>query len=47
MQMANRYKKGRRYATNVTVGRGYNTGNPIVVKIYGTTIEELEIIRLL
>lgn len=42
--MAKRYKKRKdgRYATNVTVGRDYNTGNPIIVKVYGTTIEELE-----
>ena len=25
-----------------TVGRDYNTGDPIIIKVYGTTIEELE-----
>ena len=42
--MAKRYKKRKdgRYATNVTVGRDYNTGDPIIIKVYGTTIEELE-----
>lgn len=39
-----KYKKRKdgRYATNVTVGRNWETGKPILVRVYGKTISELE-----
>ena len=42
--MAKRYKKRKdgRYATNVTVGRDYVTGDPIKITVYGKSIEEIE-----
>lgn len=39
-----KYKKRKdgRYATNVTIGKDWNTGKPILIRVYGRSITELE-----